>query len=154
MIIIEGGGDAVNNEARTRIVERATATLPQHAQAALFTVSGRVLVTHIIGEVTVAIQAQSTVLKLVSAPTVGADVDLCAALETNNDAIGTLYNITGTLANAMVATTSGACIAQASPILVTAGTIDLDSDDDDSTGSVKWTLHYVPLDNGSRVVVA
>ena len=54
----------------------------------------------------------------------------------------------------MVATTSGAVIAQASPVVVTAGTIDLDATATDTTGSTKWTIHYIPLDNNSSVVAA
>jgi len=137
-----------------RIVARATATLPQATQSALFTVTGRVIVYQIVGEVTTQIEAQETILKLISNPTVGADVDLCVALETNADAVGTLYSITGTFANAMIATTSGAFESQANPVIVSAGSIDLDADNDSSTGNVKWTIHYLPLDNGSNVVVA
>ena len=137
-----------------RIVPRTTSNLPQATQTPYFTVSGRVLVTQIVGEVTTQIEAQQTVIKLVSNPTVGADVDLCVGLDATGDVVGTIYNITGTLSDTIVATTSGAVIAQASAILVTAGTIDLDTDDDSSTGQTKWTLHYIPFDSGSSVVAA
>lgn len=140
-------------ESQTKIVERATATIPQTTAGALFTVSGRVLLAHIVGEVTVEIETQANDVKLVSNPTVGADVDLCAAAETTGDVVGTLYSITGTLANAMVPTTSGAVIAQANSIIVTAGSIDLDCAAS-NTGSVKWTVHYIPLDAGSTIVAA
>lgn len=138
-------------QAVPRIVGRATDTLPQGTQEAIYTVSGRVLIKQIVGEVTTQIQAQANDMKLIANPTVGADVDLCAAVESNGDVVGTLYNITGTLANAMVATTSGAVIAQAVAILVAAGTIDFDCAAS-SSGNVKWTLHYVPLDAGSTIV--
>jgi len=141
-------------ESQVKIVERAKATLPQTTQTPYFTVSGRVLITQIVGEVdTTAIQAQANAMKLISNPTVGADVDLCATVETNGDVVGTIYNITGTLADAMVATTSGAVIAQANSILVAAGTIDLDCAAS-NTGETKWTVHYIPLDAGSTVVTA
>ena len=142
-----------NTQTQPKIIERATDTLPQGAQEGLFTVTGRVIITQIVGEVTTQIEAQETVMKLVSNPTVGADVDLCVALDWTGDAIGTLYNITGTLGDAMVATTSGAMISQASAFICSAGTIDWDSDDDTSTGNVKWTLHYIPLDSGSSIVI-
>jgi hypothetical protein len=137
-----------------RIVERTTSNLPQATQTAYFTVSGKVLITQIVGEVTTQIEAQETVIKLISNPTVGADVDLCVGLDTTGDAVGTIYNITGTLADTIVATTSGAVIAQASAIIVTAGTIDLDTDNDSSTGKTKWTLHYIPLDENTTVTAA
>ena len=139
--------------AQTRIVERATAALPQSTQSALFTVTGRVIVTNIVGEVTTIIQNQANNTKIVANPTVGADVDLCAVLDIDNDAVGTLYSITGTFANAMIATTSGAFEGQAGNAIVADGTIDL-SCSASNTGSVKWTIHYIPLDAGSRVVAA
>jgi len=132
------------------IVERSATTLPQSTASALFTVVGRVIVTSIIGEVTTVIQTQANATKLVANPTVGADVDLCATVEITADAVGTLYNITGTLANAMVATTSGAVIAQANDVLVAAGSIDLDCAAS-NTGEVKWTIHYIPVDKGSTI---
>jgi len=137
-----------------KIVERTAAALPQATQTAYFTVSGRVLITDITGEVTTQIEAQETVAKLIANPTVGADVDLCALLDWTGDAVGTLYHITGTVADAMVATTSGAYTAQALPLVVAAGTIDLDTDNDSSTGETKWILSYLPLDDGATVVVA
>jgi len=136
-----------------KTVERATATLPQGVQTAYFTVTGRVIVTQIVGEVTVVIQTQANATKLIANPTVGADVDLCGTNDITADAVGTVYTITGTLADNMVATTSGAVQAQPEGILVTAGTIDLDCAAS-NTGETKWTLHYVPLDAGSHVAVA
>lgn len=136
------------------IVERATANLPQGTQAALFTVTGRILLTQIVGECTTEIQLQTTNSKLIANPTVGADVDICSLLNIGGNAVGTLYNITGTLANALIATTSGAFKAQADPIVIAAGTIDLDTDDDTSTGQIKWTIHYIPLDSNSMIVTA
>ena len=139
-----------------RIVERAVANLPQATQAALFTIAGgKVLITAIYGEVnTTAIEAQETVIKLVLNPTVGADVDFGESLDINADTVGTIYNITGTLSDAIVATTSGGMIAQASPIVAAAGTIDLDTDDDSSTGKIMWVIHYSPLDLGATIVAA
>ena len=136
-----------------KIVQRSTATLPAGTATAYFTVTGRVLITQIVGEVTTAVQNQTNNVKLISNPTVGADVDLCAIVDTDDDAVGTLYSITGTLADAMVATTSGALVAQANALIVTAGTIDF-SCSATNTGATKWTVHYIPLDNGSTVVVA
>jgi hypothetical protein len=134
-----------------RMVEKASALLPQTAQTPYFRVTGRVLITQLVGEVTVVLGATATNLSLVANPTVGADVNLCAVVAIASDAVGTLYTITGTLADAMIATTSGAVVAQASSILVANGTIDLKTSAND-TGQTKWTLHYIPLDLGSTVV--
>ena len=142
-----------SNTTQPRIVVRDTATLPQTTQAALFTVSGRVLVTNIIGEVTTVIQTQANNTKLIANPSVGADVDICANLDISADSVGTIYTITGTLTDAMVATTSGAVQGQLATILVAGGTIDLNCAAS-NTGSVKWTIHYIPVDPGSEVRVA
>lgn len=140
-------------ETEPQIVERATATLPQTAQGALFTVTGRITIAKIIGEVTTIIQAQATNIKLVSDPTVGADVDLCAVVDINADAVGTMYNITGTVGDAMIATTSGAMQTQPNWLECSAGAIDL-SADASSTGSIKWTIHWIPIDEGSTLIAA
>jgi hypothetical protein len=92
------------------------------------------------------------VMKLTANPTVGADVDLCTTLNIDTDAIGTMYNITGTLADAMIATTSGAGVVQADGITVAPGTIDL-SCSASKTGRIKWTLFYVPVTAGAKIVV-
>jgi len=138
----------------TKRVTRVAANLPQTTQTAYFTVSGgRVRITDIQGEVTTVIQAQLNNMQLISNPTVGADVDLCAVVDINGDAVGTMYNITGTLADAIVATTSGAMKSQADGVTVTAGTIDLDCSAS-STGQTKWVLHYIPIDAGAYVTAA
>lgn len=132
---------------------RATATLPQSTAGVLFTVTWRVKLISIIGEVTTIIQTQLNNTKLVSNPTVGADVDLCAVLDITADAVWTNYNITGTLANALVATTSWAWVYQAAPLIVTAGTVDLDCSAS-NTWSVKWIIHYEPIDAWARIFSA
>lgn len=135
-------------------VERATAALPQTTQSALFTVTGgRVLVTSIVGEVTTVIQTQANNTKIVANPTTGTDVDLCAVLDISADQVGCLYGITGTFATAMVGANAGATVACATPIVVPVGTIDL-SCAASSTGSVKWKITYVPLDDGAAVTAA
>jgi len=132
-------------------VSKATATLPQSTAAAKFTISGgKVLICDIIGEVTTVIQAQANNMKLISNPTVGADVDLCAVLDINAAAVGSTFHITGTLSDAMVKKVSGAGESQASPIEVSAGTIDL-SCSASSTGAIKWVLFYIPIDAGAKV---
>lgn len=95
----------------------------------------------------------ANVIKLIANPTVGADVDLCATLNIDSDAIGTMYNITGTLADAMVAATSGAAKAQSDFITVAPGTIDL-SCSSSKTGRIKWTLFYVPVTSGAKIVAS
>jgi hypothetical protein len=136
-------------------VERAAANLPQGVAAPIFTVSGGdCAITTILGEVaTTAIHAGANNMKLISNPTVGADVDLCAVVDIDGDAIGTMYNITGTLADAMIATTSGAAKGQVDLVTVAPGTIDL-SCSGSQTGKIKWIIFYVPLASGAKIVAA
>ena len=134
-------------------VERATATLPQTGQAALFTVSGgRVLVTSIIGEVTTVIETQANATKVVFNPTSGADTDLCTALDITADAVGTLYSVHDP-ASALAAMIGAGLIIEPGGMVLQDGTIDLHCAAS-NTGSVKWTVHYVPLDDGARIVAA
>ena len=134
-------------------VTKATATLPAGTAGALFTVAGgRVLVTSIVGEVTTVIQTQANNTKLTANPTTGSSVDMCAVLDITADEVGCLYGITGTPADALVGTDAGLTIGMGNKgIVVNAGTIDLDCAATNS-GSVKWTLHYVPIDSGATVV--
>ena len=135
------------------VTNRASATLPATTATPYFTVTGKVKIYQIIGEVTTVVQAQANAIKLISNPTVGADVDLCATVESNAAAVGSLLTITGTLANAMIKTVSAAVPSQASPVVVTAGTIDL-STAATNTGATKWTVIWEPIDQGAMVIVA
>jgi hypothetical protein len=138
-------------------VLRSTAALPQTSTSALFTVSGgKVLITSLVGEVTTVIQTQADATKLSFDPTdAGATQDLCATLDITADAVGTLYSLTGTPATAMQDAlnflSSNKVLAQ--PLVLKPGSILLDCAAS-NTGSVKWDLCYIPLDNGASVVAA
>lgn len=135
-------------------VDRPTATLPQSTAHALFNiVGGRVLMTAIVGEVTTAIQNQACNTKLTANPTTGTSVDICSVLSIANDELGCLYGITGTFATAMVGTNAGATVVPTVPVVLPVGTLDLDCAAS-NTGSVKWSLFYVPLDAGAYVTAA
>ena len=136
-----------------KLTERATGAIAQTGLLNLFTVTGLIQVLAIRGEVTTVIQTQANDTKIVSNPTVGADVDMCAVDDITADAVGTLYSITGTAANPMIATTSGAFEEQANPITVAAGTIDMSCGANNS-GEVKWTLLWRPVSLGASVVAA
>jgi hypothetical protein len=135
-------------------VDRATATLPQTTVGALFTVvTGRIILTGIVGQVTTVIQTQANATKLISNPTVGTDVDLCATLDITAKEVGGLLGITGTFATALVGGTAGATVMPPTGIVVPVGTIDL-SCAASNTGSIKWSMTYFPLDDGAYVEAA
>tara|TARA_Y100000310_G_scaffold243195_1_gene247636 strand:+ start:646 stop:1107 length:462 start_codon:yes stop_codon:yes gene_type:complete len=139
-------------------IEKAAANLPQSTQAAIFNINGgRVEVIQLLGEVTTVIQTQANATKLISNPTVGADVDLCGTNDITADAVGTIYSITNDFSDAMVATTSGAVevtpTANSRNLIIAAGTIDLDCAAS-NTGQTKWVILYRPIDIGATVTSA
>lgn len=133
-------------------VDKTSATLPATTNQTLFTIAGgRVILTGIVGEVTTAVQAQACAAKLTSAPTVGTAVDLCATLDITGDELGTLYGITGTFATAMVGTNAGATVLPtAVGLVIPIGVIRLNTAAT-NTGATKWSMTYIPLDDGATV---
>jgi hypothetical protein len=139
-------------------VDRATANLPQTGQDDLFTVAGgRVLVLGILGEVTTVIQTQANNTNLEFSPDAAtlSDNDLCAVLDISADAVGTMYTIDGTAGNAMVDSGTNGWVAYtlASPLFLAEGSIELHCAAS-NTGQVKWSIWYVPLDDGAYIEAA
>jgi hypothetical protein len=134
-------------------VDRASATLPQTAAAAIFNiVGGRVAMTAILGEVTVVLGAVGN-MSLESNPTVGTTAALSAVVAAGAFEAGTLLSITGMVANAMLGVDAGGTAMQTCPVALPVGTLDLRLSAS-STGSVKWSIWYVPIDDGAYVTAA
>ncbi len=128
----------------------------------LFTVTGRVLITSLTGEVTTVIGGAAT-MKLRD---VTNSVDLCAATTIDTDAVGTMYALTSISANILNGTGATPVIGSI-PNITGAQQIDvaivgdvqapitiahvLDAVD---TGNVTWRLTYIPLVAGATVVAA
>lgn len=134
-------------------VNRAAAALPQSVSAPIFTVTGRVKILNIIGQVTTAVQAQATTAKLTAVPTVGSNADICATGDLNAAAVGTQLYITGTFATALQINATGAQVPQAAPVIVDAGTLNLVTVAS-STGAIKWKIIYKPIDPGAAIFAA
>lgn len=136
-------------------VSRATATLPATTQAAIFTITGRVLVTALIGSVTTATGATATTLKVTGNPTSGTDVDLSTAVSVASKEIGTIITLGATTVGAAlsVQNAGGAVLPLGTGVVLNAGTLDIVTSAT-NTGSVKWDLMYVPLDAGASVTAA
>lgn len=141
-------------------VNRATATLPATAAQNIFTVTvGRVLLTSLLGEVTTIIQAQSTTVKLTSTPTTGTAVDLTANTgDINALEVGGLITVTPALTLtpfglAIQKQLAGAATLPAVRIVIPIGSLSYTTGAT-STGSIKWTMTYIPLDDGATVVAA
>jgi len=132
-------------------ITKASGTLIS-GDASLFTVAnGRAAITSLIGEVTVAVtNANAFLIKL--NPTVGADNDLCAALDigTTDTPVGHLLALTGNPGDAMIR--GGGVGMMTTEILVMEGIIEAESNGTD--GEITWTLTYVPYDDGATIVAA
>lgn len=144
-------GKAIRQNLYGTRVDRAAATIPATTSQTLFTVAGgRVLITTIIGEVTTVIQAQANAMKLQHAATAGGTSDMCATVESNGKAVGALFGIPGAPASAA---TFGAAVPQTNELVVGPGSIQLNTAAT-NTGAMKWTLTYIPLDDGASVTAA
>ena len=130
-------------------VTRAASNLPATTSGNLFSVSGRIILTGIVGQVTTAIQAQANAIKLEAFLTAAAAAtDLCATAESNGQGVGKLFGITGAPATAA---TFGYGVPQTNELFINGpGFIRLNTAAT-NTGQMSWTLTYVPLDDGAAV---
>jgi len=133
-------------------IERAAATLPQTTQTPYFSVyGGRCLVTLLLGEVTTIVQAQACAASWEADPTVGTTNAMCATFDVNGAEAGTLLTVIGPVATAMTAGKSGAVQGPSSPIVVAVGDLEFKTAAN-NTGATKWSLWYVPLDDGAYIL--
>lgn len=137
-------------------VTRAAALLPQSTQAAIFNiVGGKVLITSLVGEVVVVMPATTNTLKVTGNPTVGTDVDWTTAVSPASKEVGSVISLGVTAGGALVVANAGAgnglgyvgFVAQI-------GTIDLVTTGSAATGTVKWSVTYIPIDTGASVTAA
>ena len=148
---IDGAG--LRKLLKGRKVERPTATLPQTAAAPIFNIlGGRVAMLGILGEVTTVLGAVGN-MSLEATPTVGTLAALSTVLAAGTLQAGTLISITGAVGDAMLGVNAGGVAMQRGPVVLPVGTLNLRLSAS-STGSVKWTLFYVPIDDGASVEAA
>lgn len=137
-------------------VERPMAALPSSALGNVFTVSGgRIAITGLVGEVTTVLGAGVNTITLGYAPTVGTG---------SATALGTSATITTAAAGSHIAANPGGATlidvsTQAGVLLPSIGfLVDVGSvtitTSATVTGSVKWTLTYVPMDDTALVAAA
>ena len=133
-------------------LDRVTSTLPATAYGALFNIKGgRVAMTSIIGEVTTVIQTQACNLKITSTPDTGTAVDITTDLAISADAVGSLYGM-GVYVAATIGGAGAAGIAS-TPVVLPIGDIGITTSAT-NTGSIQWSVTYVPLDNNAYMEVA
>jgi len=137
-------------------VDRTTSSLPATGDLSIFTVSGgRIIVTSILGEVTTVIQAQANAIKLKSVPTTGTAKDISGTLDINAFEVGALIALDGTaLSTALSGSNAGAALStRGTGIFVPIGAIKYNTAAT-NTGAIKWSITYIPYDNGAVVVAA
>jgi DNA-binding transcriptional regulator YdaS (Cro superfamily) len=132
-------------------VSRATDTLPATTTEAIFNVlGGRILLKALIGEVTTVIQTQACNLSVNVDSDAGASDVLASTLDISAGAVGTYYGIEGDgtaventgIGWGRICTSGGTVIGTGTITLTTSAT---------NTGSVKWDLYYLPLEENSYV---
>lgn len=130
-------------------VTRASAVMAASPET-LFTVAGgQALVTSIVGGVTVQIQGQATTWKLQHDPTgAQAAADMCATVDLNAKAVGTILSITGLPADAALAAAVATHMTR--PLVVQPGII-TGVYGAVSTGELKYQLRYFPLESGATI---
>ncbi len=124
----------------------------------LFTFTGTVAIVSITGKVIEAIENQATTVKLSVVCDALVAKDICANKDIDNFTVGSLISITGTLADAAVATTSVGVVGpgQASVVIATcisSGTITV-TYGAASTGSIKWEVCYEPLSIDGNILAS
>lgn len=142
---------AYSPQSKILTVKRSAANLPQGTAAAIFTITGDIIeIIEIVGVVTTQIQNQANATKLIANPTTGSDDDLCATLDIDNDAVGTIYTLPAALISALNSSTNqGVILGPGVTRIVRPGTIDL-SCAGSSTGQIAWHISYRSY-NGSYV---
>ena len=140
-------------------VTRSAADIIDGTTTSIFTVSsGRVLVTHIELEITVAaVDNETTNIRLASNPTVGTTGNLCANLDVDLDEVGAVYTISGVIAAALQGGSgAGAPGMSVKGVVVPEGVIEFVSDNDGGGGGalVKCELWFKPLDAAGTVASA
>lgn len=152
--------DAVRAQVLGRRVEKSLASL---ANGNLFTTFGQTLITLLFGQVTTQPDVGATTLKL---QTETNTIDLCAATTITNDAIGTLYFLTGELAVILNGTAhvpiidvgANKTLLPSSPVILgrtaTADAIQQVVTGDDADGVILWSVFYIPLEEGAYIEAA
>jgi hypothetical protein len=139
------------------LASRAAAVVPTVAQSpqTIFTVTGRVLVSLLLGEITTVFDGTVYTLKVSHDPTVGGAIDLSAALTMTSFTAGDYVTLGATVGAALTNNNGaiGSVVAPAPKLVLADGILTL-TGSATQTGVMKWSLYYVPLDANSNVVAA
>jgi hypothetical protein len=143
--------------ANNNLVKKALTTTANGATT-LFNYTGNIRIKAIYGIVTTIMETKTQNCKLSVKSDALADYDICANKDLSAVDVGTLISITGTAANAAVATTVVGAIApfQASEVIatsITSGLIKV-TQGASNTGAITWYMQWEPLSEGATVTTA
>lgn len=120
----------------------------------LFTVTGRVKIISLFGEVTTVVQNVAVTLKVTANPTTGTDLDWCIATNIQALPLGSVVGLTGAFSDALVVPSlvnSGAAYGGGAPFIFDMpGTIDSVATGA-ATGAITWYCEYSPMSAGASV---
>jgi hypothetical protein len=132
-------------------IERAGAVLPATGNQTLFTITGgRIILTALIGEVSTVMSATATNLKLSAVGTVSTvSTDLCSNTAVTSLAVGNQFSpfAIGSAAQ------TGSSVTMQNEEILPVGLIRATTDAT-NTGAMRWSLLYIPLDDGAFVTAA
>lgn len=136
-------------------VEEPAAVLPATGTQHIFNVNGgRVLVTGLLGQVTTVCSGTATTVSIGTTPTVGTTntTGLCTATAITSLEVGSLVSLPLTKGALAVGANGGAGVQITGDggIVVPAGQIDVVTSAT-NTGAFKWTIFYVPIDDGANI---
>jgi len=136
-------------------VERVAA-LVTAASVPLFTViGGRIVLRDLVGEVVVQIAATVTLIHIDAAPTAGGATAMSVdSADIQGFVTARKFHLPATAAAAVTISTGDAALGVTPRWIIPAGTINLHASASPATGTVKWTLRYVPFDFGAYVEAA
>jgi hypothetical protein len=131
-------------------VERAAAATAGALTPMFNIIGGPVLMTAFYGKVTVEAVGATTIV-IAATPTVGATVPVSASLDVDPAVVGSYLTITGLASDAMKynATAGGLGMFLYKGIIIPVGTLDYTGGA--ASGSIAWTMFYVPLTTGAYV---
>lgn len=139
-------------------VSRATAvTGLAGAAGTIFTIAGgRVVITGLVGELTIATGATASNGSIQVVPTSGTTVVIATATSVASKEVGTKLCLPTSFGGALSVQTAGAGPLPSGYYVVAAtGSVQMVTSADPTGGaSAKWDLLYVPLDDGATVVAA
>jgi hypothetical protein len=138
------------------VVSKAQSTIA-NGSTTLFNFTGTIRIKSIVGRVTTILETKTQNTKLAITSDALTPVDICANVDLTAAAVGTLLTITGTAANAMVASANGVVApgqaGQVYATCTTSGIIKVVAGAA-NTGAITWYLNWEPLSSDATVTTA